>query len=208
MSTARIDLDIRRGETFSRVLRWGQPTFSYADISAATQAAPCVLTAIAHGLPDGWQFRVQGAKGMTELNSPDGAYWTAKVRDPDTVEINDLVTKNARPYSGGGVLVYNPPVDLTGYSAALHIRESVTDAVPAVTLVSPNYSPLPTAGTVVNPGVVLDDTANTITVQMPANTTAALAFDSAVYDLELVSADGIVTMVAAGKIRVRDESQP
>ena len=53
--------------------------------------------------------------------------------------------------------------------------------------------------------IVLDEAACTIRLTIPATVTEALTWRSGVYDLELVSLDGTVTRLLAGKIKVVDE---
>ena len=67
-----------------------------------------------------------------------------------------------------------PLMDLTGYTARMHIRTEVTDA--AVQL----------ACTTDNGRITLQPTLGQITLTISATDTATLQFDAGVYDLELV----------------------
>lgn len=188
----KLNLEICPGKTFSKVFRWGQSRKAYAPISAATQAAPCVITATNHGMPDGWAYQIAGATGMEELNTETGKYRQAYVLTAHTVEINELDATSLAAYTGGGVLSYYTPVDLTGYSARMMIRESVEDTTPVISLSSPG-------------DILLNNTTKTITVQMTATATADLDEMDAVYDIELVSGTGEVYLLAYGKVKIATE---
>lgn len=192
-SGARVPLQIYKGKTFTKVFRWGQPTKVYKSITAATQAAPCVITATGHGLTEGWAYRIVNAKGMVELNSLDGEYYKAKVLSANTLELNDLVSTDLSAYTSGGLIVYNEPVDLSAYTARLQIRETIDATTTLVSLTSPSD------------GIVVDNTAKTITVSRSAIETAAYTFESgAVYDLEMVVAS-TVHLLAYGTVTVVEE---
>lgn len=189
----KLNLSICKGKTFSKVFRWGQARKSYAVISAATQAAPCVITATAHGMPDGWAYQIADAEGMEELNTAEGEYRQAVVLTANTVEINELNSRSLAAYvANSGVLSYNMPVDLTGYSARMMIRETVEDTTPTISLVSPT-------------NIILDNTAKTITVQISATASAALPEIDGVYDLEMVAAGGEVYLLAYGSVSITSE---
>jgi len=79
-------------------------------------------------------------------------------------------------------------INLTGYTARMHIRDTVEAA-----------STLHEA-TTDNGEIALGGAAGTITFNISAAITAAFGFDSAVYDLELESAGGIVTRLLKGDV--------
>jgi len=87
--------------------------------------------------------------------------------------------------------VNNTPVDLTGYSARLQVREYhySDDFITSLTDVS---------------GITLGGSAGTITVLMAASATQEFVPGSYVYDLELV-AGGTVTRLIEGKFSVTPE---
>jgi len=194
---AKVNLEIPQGRTFSKVLRWGQPRLAYRQIASASQAAPCIIeTATSHSIPDGWMFSVSNARGMADLNSAnddDGNLlrtYQATVIDPTTIEINALNTAGFKPYQGAGIITYNMPVDLAGYAAAAQIRSRIDSAEVLLSL------------TTENGGIVLDNTAKTITLQAGAVQTAAIDWLTGVWDLELTSGGGLVYPVAAGSVKV------
>lgn len=51
---AQQDLIITRGKTFTLVIRWGTEPIVYKAITAIQQSAPVRITAVGHGLVDGW----------------------------------------------------------------------------------------------------------------------------------------------------------
>lgn len=193
------DITIVRGKTFSRVYRWEQPTLVYKAISAISQAGAPVITATAHGVPDGWRVAVVSVKGMTEINA---ANWPLKDKDFEkavvllakTVELNEVNAADLKAYTSGGYLVYHAPVVLTGFSA----RMTIKDKVGGTTLET-----LTIAG-----GEIAIDTANyKITLTLSATDTAAYTWKKGVYDLEMVSADvtPVVTLLDSGAVAVEQE---
>lgn len=87
------------------------------------------------------------------------------------------------------------PVDITGYTARMHIRDSIDAAATLLELTTENAR------------ITLGDTAGTIQLSIAATDTAALAFTSGVYDLELVDTGGAgdVTRLTYGGVEVRPE---
>ncbi len=191
-SPAKINFKIYQGSTFSQVLRWESSRKIYKTITGITKAAPAIVTATTHGVPNGWRVKITDVVGMKELNSSEN-YWKATVLTADTIELNDVNSSSYTAYTSGGVLEYNEPVNLTGYTARMQIREKLDSATTIVDL------------TTENSGIILDNTAKTITVQMSAVQTAALTFKSGVYSLELVSSGGQVTAICAGNISLVKE---
>lgn len=87
-------------------------------------------------------------------------------------------------------------VDLTGCTARMHIREELGSTTPLVTL------------TTENGGIELGGTAGTVRRIMTAAATAVLApedFGPAVYDLEIIFADGTVRRLLAGTATLSPE---
>lgn len=78
------------------------------------------------------------------------------------------------------------PVDLTGFTARMHIRTAVTAASPSLEL------------TTTNGRIVLNPTLGTITLQITAADTAALVAKRYVYDLELVSGATVTRLLQGG----------
>ena len=192
------DYTITRGKTFQRRMRWEAPPYIYKPISAITQSAPVRITATGHGLLDGQSAAVVSVKGMVEINAsklppdPNKDYERTTVIDPNTVEFNEVNSAGFKAYVSGGYLQYRTPVDMTGYTA----RMSVKDKIGGTLLVSL---------TTENGGITLDNVAKTITLLLTAVATAAFTWDKGVYDLEMVSPVGVVTELYSGKITVLGE---
>jgi hypothetical protein len=129
---------------------------------------------------------------MKEINSTD-IYHVATKKTVDTIEFNDTNSVAYTAYTTGGILQYNSPIDLTGFTARMQIRAKLTD-----TTFIDEY-------TTVNGKLVIDLTNSGIIINVDAITTAAYTFTSAVYSLEMVSAGGVVTPLVTGTITLIPE---
>ncbi len=187
----KLNLKVYQGATFRETLRWESGTKVYKPISGITKTAPVVITATAHGIPAGWRAKVSNVLGMTEINSGDNYYTITEVA-ANTVTINAVNAFGFKDYISGGVLEYNQPVELAGLTGRMQIRGKITDAEYILEL------------TTENGGIIIDDTAKTITIVLTAVQTAALTFASAVYSLELVSGSE-VTPFLNGSISLEKE---
>lgn len=85
------------------------------------------------------------------------------------------------------------PVDLTGCTARMHVRERIDSPTTLLEL------------TTENGGIELGGTAGTIRIRMSATATAALTWRTGVYDLEIEFPGGIVRRVLAGTVVVSPE---
>jgi hypothetical protein len=85
------------------------------------------------------------------------------------------------------------PVNLTGYSADMQIRQTISS--PTIL-----YEASTAGGEIVLGGVL-----GTITLTIPAVDTAAFAFTKGVYDLQLTSGGDIVTRLLQGAVTVSPE---
>jgi hypothetical protein len=84
-------------------------------------------------------------------------------------------------------------INLTGYSARMQVRETYSSTSTIVSLTNGS-------------GITLGGAAGTIAIAISATTTAALTAPfSGVYDLELVSAGGVVTRLLQGAATVSPE---
>lgn len=196
MSTA-YDITIKQGSTFSLTLKYGQPQFTVKAITGVTKSGQAVVTAATHGLTIDWPVWVVGVNGMDQLNHKSdelrdacAAYYAYYV-DGNSLRL-DVDTTRFGAYTSGGEVLYHPPVDLTGFTARMQIRETIESTTTLVSLTDAS-------------GITLGGTAGTIGITISATATALLDFDSAVYDLEVVSAGGIVTPVAYGNVYLNDE---
>ncbi|WP_375591782.1 hypothetical protein [Chitiniphilus eburneus] len=190
------DLRIRRGATFRRVLQWASEPVLFLPVSGLAATPPARLTVPGHGLPDGWYVAVVSLpelKGLNATQDPPSAadYRAATVLDADTLEFDGVNSAGWTLRSNGYLRAYTP-VPLAGCIA----RMAIKDRVGGLVLLEMNTG---------NGGIVLDDIAKTITLSISASDTAALAWKRGVYDLEIESADGTVTLLAEGNVRVGDE---
>jgi hypothetical protein len=187
---AIVNLCIIQGSTFSKVLRWGQSTKTYKAITAITRAAPAVVTATGHGIPNGWPVLINNVEGMEEINST--THRKATVLTVDTIELNEVNAAGFTAYEDGGVVEYNTPVDLTGFTARLQMRSSLNDETVQMELTTEN-------------GGISISTANyTITLNISAADTADIDWTTAVYSLEMISGS-VVTQIAEGSVTVSKE---
>lgn len=190
---AKINFKVYQGSTFSEVLRWETPTKVYKTITGITQAAPIVITtSTPHGVPANWRIKVTNVLGMTDINSTDN-YQIATDVTSTTIAINSINSLGFRPYVSGGVVEYNQPVDLAGYTGRMQIRSDVDSATVIAELNTGNG------------GVTFDNTLKTITLNIPSATTADFNFTTAVYDLELISAGNQVTQFCGGVLTLFKE---
>lgn len=191
------DLAIAKGKTFRRILRWEAPPIVYKAITGITQTAPIRITCPQHEVPEGWRVAIVSVKGMTQINAENDPpkakdYLAATVKDANTIELNEINAAGFRAYISGGYVQYNTPVPLSGYTARMSVKDKVggTELFRLDTL---------------NGRINIDANAHTITLSISATDTEAMSFKKGVYDLELVSADGVVTVLLAGTVVVGAE---
>lgn len=85
------------------------------------------------------------------------------------------------------------PIDLTGYSARMQIREEVSSNIALVSISSATGE------------IVLGGIAGTIAVHIPASVTTGLSFNTGKYDLELEDSAGVVTRLIQGSVTLSPE---
>jgi hypothetical protein len=113
------------------------------NITGATQANPCVLTAVAHGWTTGDWIWVQSVGGMTRLN---GRFFIVTVVDANHVSLTDAVFGTAidstafAAYTAGGTAarVYTL---VSPYAQADLALVKFTQSADTLTLTHPNYQP-------------------------------------------------------------------
>ena len=193
------DLTIQQGRTFSLALRWESPPVVYRPITAIAQTAPARLTVPTHGVPDGWRVAITNVKGMTEINAEANKltsrdYHQATVIDANTLDINDINAAGFKPYTSGGYIQFGTPVDLTGFTARMAIKNRVGGTV------------LHTL-TTENGGIAIDAAAKLVTLNITAADTTLMTFTTGVYDLEMVSGatPAVVTALLSGRVTVTKE---
>jgi hypothetical protein len=174
----RLNLKIYQGSTFRQILRWESATKVYVPVSSITNAAPMVITANSHNVPQGWRVKFTNVSGMKEANTLD--YVIATDVTTNTVTINSVNSIGFSAYTSGGVLEYNQPIDLSGVTARMQIRPKIDSTEIIDTL------------TTENGGIVLDNTLKTITLEIDESDTATYSFKSAVYDLEVIKNNDVI----------------
>ena len=197
--TTKLNLTIRQGETFARVVRWETTPIVYKSITAITVAAPAVLTVPTHGLPTGWRAAVISCNGMEEINAVntpprDNEYHVVTRLGTDSIELNGVNSADYTTYTGGGFLQFYTPVDLASASAAMKIKDKIGGTV-LMTL---------TSGAPDN-RIVLDSAAHTITITISATDAAAITWTKGIYDLEMTTPTSVVTTIFSGKVSVVKE---
>lgn len=197
------DLTIQQGKTFTLALRWEtDPIVRKAITGVSFAGGSPRITAVGHGAPDGWRCTLYGIKGPKQLNAANNPprnddYHAATVLDADTVELNDInpydTQGNEWPaYVSGGFLQYNTPMDLTGYTARLAVKDKIGGTV-LLSLTTENN------------GIVIDNAKKTITLTVEATATDDFTWTRGVYDLELISPAGVVTALITGRVSVTKE---
>lgn len=186
----RVNIEILQGTTYEDVIRYESSTLVYAPITSIPNAAPLVVTSPGHGMPAGWRCKIASVGGMTELNT--ATYKTATSVTNNTVTFNDINGISYRPYTSGGVLVFNAPVSLVGHTAELVVTSSPSSTDPLLELNTDNG------------GIVINTSNSTITISMSAIETAGITFRSGVYTLNLTNGS-VVTNLAFGKFIVQTD---
>ncbi len=205
---ANKDLVIQQGKTFSLVLRWEtEPVISKPITAISLAAGAPRLTVTAHGAPNGWRCAVTRVGGMKQINAEnyplrDSDFRPATVIDANTIEFNGVTPcddsgKEWPAYTSGGFIQYNTPVDLTGYTARMEIKDKIGGTV----LASADSADTPLDIL----DIAIDTTGKTITLTISATDTAEIAWKRGVYDLEMVSSSGVVTAILTGSVNVTRE---
>lgn len=192
MEPGRVNLRIYQGSTFNQTFRWESETPEYATIASISKSAPCIVQVnIGQPTPPpSWRVRVVGANGMKQINILDESdYYIANNIVGRDIYINEINSVNYDNYTGNGVIRWNQPVPLSGYSAVMQIRRSINSATSLLQL---------TSG--VNGGIIIDDIDKYIRVNITSTQTAALNFSTGTYSLELTNNLGEVTTFLQGNM--------
>lgn len=96
--------------------------------------------------------------------------------------------------TGGTVAEGGTPVILTGCEIRMHIRKRVADTTPLLEL-----------STLTGEITITDDVLGKFEIELPEATTAAIAWASGVYDLEVETIGGFVKRYLQGKVKVSKE---
>lgn len=194
MTPKKQNLTILQGATFSWPFFWYSDVENSITITAITASYPTTIAAPGHGMADGkTPVALLGVPDWLKTASAapaDRIYATKLDTDTCTVPVNGI---DQDAYTGtAGRLVFNSPMDLSVFDARMQIRASIDDdTVIEEFTVSDGHITLGTDGSVL---LSLTDTI-----------TAALDFDTAVYDLELISNAGEVSRIATGNVTLSKE---
>jgi hypothetical protein len=195
MEPAKINYKIYQGSTFEETLRWESETKQYVPISGISQTAPCVITTSGtHSVPVNWRVRVTGVNGMKDINTiADDAYYLVTSKTSTTLTLNQVNSAAYGAYASGGILSWNTPIPLTGYTAQMQIRETLESTTVIAEL------------TTANNGIIFDPVNFTIQIKLSSAVTRAFTFDAAVYSMELTDNQGTVYPFLSGSISLTKE---
>lgn len=184
-------LIINPGRTLQYAFRWAESARTYKTVTAVSQTAPVVLTVPSHGLPDGWQFRLESLRGPETLNNDlddPTSFYLAKVLSPDSLQL-ELNGLGLKALVGQGALSYYSPADLGGLSGRFtlktsqHSQAAMLDSTAAVTV---------------------NNVTKSIDLQVSALDTAKLTPGQAWYALDLFDSanPALVYAIAAGPVQI------
>lgn len=183
-----VPLTVICGATQRQQFRYGQPTQAAVLVVDIANASPAVVTTLEpHGLPAGTPWPVQIVSERCQ--TVDARHRPATVLSSTTLSL-PLSTLLAPAFRGPAELRYFPPVDLTDYTARMQVRESSESSVVLLEL------------TTENGGLDVEPHGSVTLLLTEAQTTAAVAWGAAVYDIELVSPSGDVTRLCKGPVTV------
>lgn len=187
------NLTIKQGETFRKKWTWCSGAEVTKAIASITKGYPTVLTVTAHGLPAGpIPVAIVNVDDLeTASVAPADRVIATKV-DTNSLSI-DVDSSDFATYSSGGVLVYTPPIDLTGYSGRCMVRQTLGSATAILDVDN------------IDTGIVLGGTEGTVELVLTATQTAALTIAGMVFDVEVESGAGVVTRIASGTITLDKE---
>ena len=200
------ELSIRRGETFSLLLRWGTEQRIAKPITGISLASGWPrLEVIDHGMPDGWDGAISRVIGMKQINSAEGKAYRCTRVDDDHIELNgvypvDDAGKEWPAYVSGGFLDYATPVDMTGYTARMKMKTKEGGTL----LASADIADAPLD--IIS--ITIDNAAKTILLEIAEPKTAAIAFKTAVTDLEMVGPTGRVKKIKLTSTGLKDDPDP
>lgn len=192
---------IKQGETFTLPCRVEGKPIVYRPIKEISKTAPVVIkTEGNHGIKPNWRVAIVSARGMTRINASntppsDSDYHKATIESSDEISLNDVNAANFSAYTGGGYVQFNTPIDLTGSTARLAIRNK-RDKTRGTELYRM---------TTENGRIVIDAVNCVITLVISATDTASFAWTTGYYELDVISSTGVVATLLEGSITISKE---
>jgi len=198
MQAIQHDLTLNAGASFQYALQWFGSQAVHTPITGVAQGWPTIVTAPGHGLNIGQRYPVwiSNVRVPNNLNTPKPRGCSplfADVMDTNTLAVDTNTGQQTGSYSGTGIMTTFPVTDLTGYTADLQVRAAPGSPTVLIEL------------STTNGGITLDPTTGTVTLNVSAAQTAALAWSQGVYDLLLTSSTGFVTRLAQGNVIVTQD---
>jgi hypothetical protein len=190
-SPIKLNIKIYQGSTFRQILRWESSTKVYVPISNIQRSAPMIVDVVSHSVPVGWRVKFTNVQGMKEINSVNDTYHIVTETTPTTLTLNQVNSLGYSQYTGGGVVEYNMPVDLSNFTGRMQIREKID-------------GPVIHELTTQNGGVTFDTEYSTITIFISDTDTANFKFTNAVYNLELVDTNGVVNFAVGNIVLIQE----
>jgi len=187
----KLSLTIRRGASEDIPIRVESDVLVYKTITGIAASAPISITAVAHGMKDGWRAAVMNS-GVPEIDIAwddplDDSLRRITLIDADTVEFNDVNGISFTAYVAGGQLVYREPLDLSQFvDARMNVKGSVSGPVLAT------YKH--TTGE-----LLIDLVTKALRLTLDTTDTSALTAGKRVFDIEMVRADSSVLPICSAK---------
>lgn len=187
----KLSLTIRRGASEDIPIRVESDVLVYKTITGIAASAPISITAVAHGMKDGWRAAVMNS-GVPEIDIAwddplDDSLRRITLIDADTVEFNDVNGISFTAYVAGGQLVYREPLDLSQFvDARMNVKGSVSGPVLAT------YKH--TTGE-----LLIDLVTDSLRLTLDTTDTSALAAGKRYFDIEMVRADSSVLPICSAK---------
>jgi hypothetical protein len=192
-----LDLVLRKGATWKLPIMWESTRLIYKPISAIANTSPIRVTAVGHGVPDGWKVAVTNVKGPTAINSTanpprDIDFKPVNVASVDILEFNKINAAAWPSYVSGGQVVYYEPASLTDLQARMQIKNKVGGAV---------LHEMSTA----DGGITIDSVNSRIVLSIDADVSSGFTWKRGVYDLEVFDTSGVVTPLLYGTVSLTSE---
>lgn len=174
-------LTLLQGATFRRSWTICEGDDLVKPIEVITLGYPTVVQVTAHGLPNGaFPIAIVNAGKFSTSSTAAADRTVARRIDDDTFMLN-VNSAAYTAYVSGGLLVYTPPKNLTGYLARAHMRKRITAPDPPIFSLSQVD------------GITLGGLQGSVDVEISAERTAMVVNSRTYFHVELEDVDGVVT---------------